>query len=190
MPPRCTDVQCGCMSPWVTAVLSLASALIVAVVTSLLTVRLALRRFYSEKWWERKAAAYTAIIESMHYVREHADSHLAHAEPGRIPMPPEGEKQLRIELQNAMAALRKHRDVGSFLISDRATAVLNELFLELDKSAQIGVQRSFFEYLDYRVGALDQSLKEMRQIAREDLSLATPGLRGDWRTLLRYLSIR
>lgn len=186
MAPPCADVQCECMSPWVTAVLSLASALIVAVVTSLLTVRLALGRFYSEKWWERKAAAYAAIIESMHYVREHADSHLAHEERGRIPMPPEGKEKLMLELQNAMASLRKHRDVGGFLISDRATAALNELFLELDKSANIGLQRTFFEYLDYRVGALDRSLEQMRRIAHDDLSLMRRGIRDDWRALLRY----
>lgn len=178
------------MNPWLSALLSLASALIVAVVTSVLTVRLALRRFYSEKWWERKAAAYAAIIESMHHVREHADTHLAHESPGRLPMPPDGEEKLKKELQDAMADLRKHRDVGSFLISDQATTALNALFQELEKSAQTGIQRTYFEYLDYRVGALDQSLTEMRGIAREDLSLAPRGLRDDWRTLLRYLSIR
>src|SRR5882757_10898790 len=98
---------------------SFASTLVVAVVSSLLAVRLALRRFYSEKWWERKSAAYTAIIESMHHLREHADTHLVFATKDRE-LPAEGEELLDRNLRQAMADLRKHRDVGSFVISEEA----------------------------------------------------------------------
>ncbi len=173
------------MSPLVSALVTFLSGLIVAVVTSIVTVRLALRRFYSEKWWERKANAYAAIMESMHHVREHADTHLAFETRAQLPMPTEGEEKLKRELEEAIADLRKHRDVGSFLISDEAVAVLNALFQEFDKSAEIGRERTFFEYLDYRVGALDRSLEEMRCVARKDLSLNQHRLGDRWRALLR-----
>jgi hypothetical protein len=178
------------VSPWLTALFSLVSALVVAVVTSLLTVRLALRRFYSEKWWERKAAAYAVIMESMHHVREHADTHLAHETPGQLPLPPGGEEKLKRQLEHSMANLRMHRDVGSLVICDEAIAAINALFGELDESVRVGVEETFLEYLDYRIGALDRSLEEMRRIAREDLSLAPLGPRHHWHRLLRYLSIR
>jgi hypothetical protein len=36
-------------------------------------VWLSLRRFYREKWWERKIAAYTAIMESLHHMKRDLD---------------------------------------------------------------------------------------------------------------------
>ena len=35
---------------------------IIAIVASYITVQLSLRPFYSEKWWEKKAEAYAAIL--------------------------------------------------------------------------------------------------------------------------------
>lgn len=155
---------------WTTTLISLASALAVAMVTSHLTVRLALRRFYSEKWWERKSAAYAAIIESMHHLREHADTNLTFESRG-ISLPKDGEQELVLKLKQAIADLRKHRDIGSFVISEEAISVLNSLFAELDKSAEIGKLKGFIEYLDYRVGAVDQALANMRNVAKRDLSI-------------------
>lgn len=116
---------------WLPPVVNLGSSIVVAIVTSMLTVRLALRRFYSEKWWERKSAAYMAIIEGLHHIREHADTNLVFSLRGKD-LPPEGEKELTQELQEAMAQLRKHRDLGSFVVSDVAISLLNQLFSELD----------------------------------------------------------
>jgi hypothetical protein len=155
---------------WTTALISLASGLALAVFTSRLTVRLALRRFYSEKWWERKSAAYAAIIESMHHLREHADTNLVFETKDRK-LPPEGEERLDRNLRQAMADLRKHRDIGSFVISEEAMSVLSSLFAELEKSAEIGELKGFIEYLDYRVGAVDQALAKMRDVAKRDLSI-------------------
>jgi len=101
---------------WTGALITLISSLLVAIVTAQWTVRLALRRFYSEKWWERKSAAYTAIFESMHHIREHADTHLVFETKAELKMPAEGEERLKNNLMQAMADLRKHRDIGSFVI--------------------------------------------------------------------------
>ncbi|MBS0580636.1 MAG: hypothetical protein JSR36_15370 [Proteobacteria bacterium] len=149
------------------ALLSVVSSLLVGLVTAVVTVRLALRRFYSEKWWERKSAAYTEILESTHHLREHADTHFEFELRGRE-LPPEGKARLEKNLQKAMADLRLRRDVGSFVISEEATKLLNALLVELEKSTQ---ENTFFEYLDHRVAAIDKFLPEMRRIARQDLSL-------------------
>jgi hypothetical protein len=86
-------------------------------------------------------------------------------------LPKDGEQELELNLKQAMADLRKHRDIGSFVISEEATSILNSLFLELDKSVEIGRLKSHVEYLDYRVGALEQALAKMRDIAKRDLSI-------------------
>ncbi len=152
---------------WLQLLENLGSALIVAVVSTILTVRLALRRFYSEKWWERKSAAYTAILESMHHLREHADTNLA-ALVSDVGLPSVGEKLLEQNVQSATAELRKQRDVGSFVISQEAVSVLNQLFSDLDKSTET---RDWVDNLHLRLRAVDKYLPEVRRIARQDLSL-------------------
>src|SRR4051812_5621063 len=109
--------------------------LAVAITSSMITVRLTLRRFYSEKWWERKSAAYTAIIEALHHLREYTDTNLDFTYRGKD-LPEDADKALTANLRQAMADLRKHRDVGSLVISDQAIALLNRLFTELDASTK------------------------------------------------------
>jgi len=48
---------------WVTTGINFAASIVVAVITARLTVHLAIKRFYAEKWWERRYSAYAAIIE-------------------------------------------------------------------------------------------------------------------------------
>jgi hypothetical protein len=146
---------------------NLGVALVVAVVSSVLTVRLALRRFYSEKLWERKSAAYTMIIEALHHVREYTDTNLQFSYRGKE-LPEDGDKALTENLRRAMADLRKQRDIGSFVISEDATACLNRLFSELDRSTQT---HDWTEHLEMKLAAVDGCLGEMRRMAYEDLSL-------------------
>lgn len=156
---------------WITALVSLGSSLLVGIGTALITTRLALRRFHSEKWWERKTAAYAAIIESMHHIREHADT-LGEVELRDRKLAPERKELLDRNLREAIGDLRKHRDIGSFVISEQAINVLDGLFGELEKAAAHLDQGSLFEYFDERAAALDRALKKMRQVAKSDLSLS------------------
>lgn len=49
---------------WPTAAANLGVGIVVAVTTAVVTVRLALKRFYAESWWTRKYKAYRAGISS------------------------------------------------------------------------------------------------------------------------------
>lgn len=42
--------------------------IIIAIFASFLTSSLALQKFYSEKWWERKEKAYTEIIDALYHL--------------------------------------------------------------------------------------------------------------------------
>jgi hypothetical protein len=147
--------------------LSFFGSIVVAVVTASLTVRLALRRFYAEKWWERKSAAYAAIIEALHHVRNHADTNLAFEMRGRE-VPEQGDRLLTERLQDGMAELRKQLDMGSFVISDRAVALVSKLMQELEASTHT---TQWVEHLELRLSALDSCLIEMRNAARADLQI-------------------
>ena len=89
---------------WSQVIAGLASAIFVSVVTAVLTVQLALRRFYSEKWWERRSDAYSEIIKALHQVREHADTNLQFALRDKD-LPEEGDARLTKEMQEAIGQL-------------------------------------------------------------------------------------
>jgi len=44
--------------------LSIFTAIVIAAISSWITVQLSLRKFRAERWWERKAEAYSKIIEA------------------------------------------------------------------------------------------------------------------------------
>ncbi len=152
---------------WIAPLIAFGASLTTAVVTSKITVRLAIKRFYAEKWWERKSAAYAQVIEALHHLREHADTNLTFSYLEKD-LPIEGEKELVDKLQQAMAELRKQRDIGSFVISVEAVVELNKLFSELEKSTK---ERDWQAYLDCRLTAIDRCIPEIRRIAKFDLAI-------------------
>jgi len=145
----------------------LASSILVAVISAHLAVKLALKRFYSEKWWERRAQAYALIIESIHHIREHASTNLVFSQHGKE-LPPDGDKDLTTKLQQAIAELRKQRDIGSFVISEEAVSLLNDLFTALDASTQTTI---WHEHLEMKISAIDDLLPLFRQAAASHLKV-------------------
>ncbi len=152
---------------WLPSIGTLFTGIVVAVSSALLTVRLALRRFYSEKWWERKAEAYSAILEALHHVRNYTDHNLDALKRG-MNLPPDGDKELTNKLQNAMAELRKRSDIGSFVISNEAVETMNIFMQELTDSTK---SKNLDAHLLMKMEAVNKCLDSMRTIARNDLSL-------------------
>lgn len=141
--------------------------LVIAVVSARVTVHFALRRFHSEKWWERKADAYSSIIEALHHIRNYADHHMEFEMRG-TEMPEDGKRELSKELRRALAELRKRADVGTFVISKEAVAALRTLGNEMDASMNT---TSWLEHLDVQLAAVNKCLEAMRSIATKDLTL-------------------
>ncbi len=146
---------------------NLLTGIVVAFLSASLTVKYALTRFYSEKWWERKAGAYTSIIEALHHVRDYADTNLDFEMRGKD-IPKEGDEELTERLQQAMGELRKQGDVGNFIISDEAVEALKTLMDELDQSTKTVTWQT---HLILKLEAVDKCLSSMRKIARADLKV-------------------
>jgi hypothetical protein len=146
---------------------NLFSGILIAAVAARITVHYALKRFYSEKWWERKSEAYTAILEALHHVRNHADTNFEFTARGQD-LPKEGDIELTQKLQDAMAELRKRIDVGSFVISPEGVSALQLLMRKLEESTQT---TDWNRYLALRLPAINDCLESMRAIAKKDLSM-------------------
>jgi hypothetical protein len=157
---------------WPTEAAHLGVSIVVAIITAVVTVRLALRRFYAESWWTRKYEAYHAVLESLHHIREYTTTHLAFADrppdPRNLELPKEAEEKLKEQLQAAMAELRKQFNVGSFLLCAEAVTVLKRFMLRLDESRV----DDWIKYLKLKLDAVDECLGHMRRIASTDLKAA------------------
>jgi len=148
-------------------------SLLIAVVSARVTLHYALKRFYFEKWWERKAEAYNRIFEALHHLKNHVDHELAFIDiepPVRL----EGEKVLKelIEkMKSATGEIRKQADIGAFVISEEAVRALHTLQTELDEAVtkEIKITRDLPKHYNLRLSAVNKCLESMRHIAEKDL---------------------
>ena len=67
---------------------------VIGVVSGYAALYFALKRFYFEKMWERKEAAYSSIFEALHHLKNHVDHQLA-AEKVDERLAPKGRKSSR-----------------------------------------------------------------------------------------------
>ena len=86
------DVFLLTMSNW-QPIVNLVVNVPIVLLTSWLTVWFALRRFQSEKWFERRIEVYTKVIEALHYMKNCTERQLLSASRG-TEMPKDIEEEL------------------------------------------------------------------------------------------------
>jgi hypothetical protein len=159
---------------------TLLSGLFIAVVTSILTVRLALWRFHSEKWWERKAELYSRLMEAlfdMHSFNRQMLEAFEHPERQDSAQREKQEKHLEsLGSRNQKAAdeVQKIAVIGSFIVSD---AVANDL-VRL-KEARLKVMQEYYrhdccdphEAAEKVLDAIEDCIARFREHAKEDLGI-------------------
>ncbi len=136
-----------------------------AVGASFFTARFALRRFYSEKWWEKKYEGYSSILESLHYIARDFDEEWDAMTRGRE-IPDDRKDELSAKFREAKDELAKRMDIGQFVISDAAVAVLATFQKELGSGRRAN---DFPEYIERGGKATNKALRQMRAIAKRDL---------------------
>jgi hypothetical protein len=144
-------------------VASLVTPLLVAVVTAVLTVQLSLRRFQAERWWDRKADAYSRIVEALYHVIAHASmSYKEYFEDARFH---EDYKKERVEsYQKAVRDLEIATGVGAYVISDEAAKILTEVAKRPRiRGSDEAIAAEFDDYTN--------ALTKVRELAKKDLKV-------------------
>lgn len=141
------------------------AAILIAAVSSWITVRLSLKRFRDERWWEKKVHAYERIIEALHDLKVDTDTSFdAHIEHRDIPE--EKEKVLRIASGNARRELERAANIGSFILNEECQERL-KIFL---KAAAISSNaQDYFTHLDEYGAAINSCLNDVIRIAKQDV---------------------
>lgn len=104
---------------------NIATALFLAISTSFLTVYFSLKRYRSEKWWDKKAQCYCEIVDAINNIIRHCDAFIAEEFDGKNIS--ENEKcQLSKKYYEGKAFFETQTNIGRLLISE---AALKELLL-------------------------------------------------------------
>jgi flagellar biosynthesis/type III secretory pathway M-ring protein FliF/YscJ len=94
-------------------------ALLIALLSAWITVKLSQRKFREERMWDRKAAAYERIIEAFHKSKKFSSEHLDAQYESRE-LVEDRDKELRRLSAEAREEISRAADVGSFTLSARA----------------------------------------------------------------------
>lgn len=155
------------MPPWVQDILvGLIPATIIAAFTAVATVHLALRRFRSERWWDRKAEAYSRIVESLVSAVTYFDVMIDYWENNPGDTTKKGREDLQERYEVARLELKKAAGIGAFIISSDAVDALRELE---KRPALSWDDEPPWEIFSAELRAHEKALGTIREIARRDL---------------------
>lgn len=149
--------------------LTLGIPIISSILSAYLAVQLALRRFYKEKWWERKLSAYMSAFEALHLFRfvyaEWQDIFLEERDINT-----EDKQELLRKRRVAESDIRKAIDIGELLITKEAVDILDAFWLDMHRT--LGRRDPVGDYGDCCELA-DAAIAQLRTIARSDLRLTS-----------------
>ena len=147
------------------AALAIFTGIVTGAVSAWITAQLSLRKFRSERWWERGAEAYSKVIEALHNLKASAHHHLEAEDKGRK-LSEERKTELRNSAEVAGDEILKAINVGSFLLSEEALSRLEKYQKEVEQASK---QQTWYDYIDEVRYANDQCLKDFIEIAKRDL---------------------
>jgi hypothetical protein len=149
----------------IAAVLALLASLCAGAI-SLYTARL--RRFSSERWWERKAQSYTDLFQALFYIQLYLKRRVEEMTEGA--QFAEGYMTELSGLSNAgYLEIRKGAAIGTFLFSESAAKRIQKLESDIDDPHH---NEDLLEALEGDLAAIKAAIKDLRPIARDDLKLS------------------
>lgn len=146
---------------------------IIAIIPSFLgawiAARLAFARFSREKIWERKAAAYTAIFEALHYIGRWYESHYE-ASLIQKDIGEDKEKQLKADANKAEDELERRLASETWLIPAECRTRLEKMTRDL-KNSEYEQRTSWQGFLEDGAFIVKTATDDLRLMTVDDLRL-------------------
>ena len=156
------------MPPWLIETLKIVlPGLIVAVITSIITVRLSIRRFHAEKWWEKKQDTYSKLLEALHHAKKYAAEYLGEYDNGRN-MPADKSEELTKDWKAFSRELKKLHDLASFILSEKAVNILSEYMQEKKEAVN---EEDVYDWIKNDLAAANKCLERLKIEAKRDLKV-------------------
>jgi len=109
------------------------TSLVIAILTSFISVNIALRKYKSEKWWDIKTTCYVTIIEALNNMIMYCDLWMDVELDDKLVCKKTLENY-HSEFNCSKLLLDKQMNIGNLLLSDEAYNVLLNLTYSLSKS--------------------------------------------------------
>ena len=146
--------------------LKILPGIIIAIFASYLAAKWSLKKFYSEKWWERKEIAYAEIIDALYDLIQYCEIQKDDYGQG-TGYSEERENEFRERYNQAYWKIKKVTDIGAFVVSNKAQSILMELRdhprLDWNENPPFDIYAEDYKY--YR-----DALNKIVQVAKNDLN--------------------
>ena len=156
---------------WKNILISVSLSLIPAVVVAILTVRLSLRQFYSQKWWEKKVEAYSNIIKDLknfHY----CISELYDLETGVKQLNDHRLDTLDRNKRKSFENLKLTALEKNFVISKEAAMELDKFIKKTAYDYPEQDKEPLSEYYGRQYEGIEECLMNFRLYAKKDLKVS------------------
>ncbi len=140
-------------------------AMLIALLSAWITVKLSQRKFRDERMWDRKVLAYERIIEAFHKSKKFSSEHLD-AQYVNRELSDERDTELRKLASEAREEIARATDIGSFTLSAQALDLLAKYQSE---SADDDHIQSWHEHLEHDYSTTEKYLKLLIAEAKRDL---------------------
>ena len=151
---------------------SLAANVISSVATGLLTalisVRLALRRFRSERLWDRRVQAYSNLFEALFHVKAYTKRALDRIEGGGD-LNDDYMKELAARSGEGYREIRKAVVIGVLALGPEAVKRLESLEADFDDPHH---NMDLHEEISADLDAVTRAIDDLRPIAKRDLQIS------------------
>lgn len=144
---------------------ALIPALIVSIITAYATVKLSMKQFYSERWWEKKVEAYSHIIEQLSYLQYYFGEWLSEGLHEKN-LTDKHKEKLSESYCQAKESITKAAAIGVYIVSDDTATVLAELLRELEQKDPRG---DWVGDIDRCYGSVKECIAKIRKYAKVDL---------------------
>jgi len=150
---------------------SIIPSIIVAVITSFITVNLSTKSFYSKRWWEKKAELYSTIIKKLTYLKEYVlkwdDSF-----KGKITINNTELDEIIKKYGEERNELKEIESYGCLIISKKANERLLICLNDLDNYGIYNEdEKSTEKYLEDCMNILKKCIDDFIDYAQEDLKI-------------------
>lgn len=147
--------------------LVIAGALLIAIVSSLVTAQFALWRFRKSNWWERKAQAYEDVISALADLALVLGAYWEEVQ-GTTTMSSEEQAKAEDTTSSAITKVQLTAYTGGFLISKKAKKRLEEYIKDArHEDREAGWHMVILDHNQ----AIKRCLTDMIELAREDLGI-------------------
>lgn len=170
---------CGYQKVWYELIRQIGVGILVGAASALLTARVALRKYRSEKWWQRKADAYAQILQALHIMKRGLEEDLRDMKSHPTPYDTPERKESFARFRQAQGRIHEAVDTGSFLLSDEARIAIEKLVSDLDNAAELSTEHVLGmgkytipeEATERELDAIRACLDRLPELAKRDLAV-------------------